>query len=367
MSTTSRSSPTTPATSHTPKAVAPRRAIRIEEPAQLISLVPYLLGFHPGQDIVIIGTAQPGHVARVTVRYSLDPAAVTDQVRHALALLSGRHYDTAAAVGYGADKLVTPFMDWLRIEAKPPGITFTELLRVDTEQQRYWSYTCDNSDCCTPDGTPYDPSPDPALAAMLVEGASGVLASREALADSIATATDEEVESMERATRMAERRIIRLSTQATKSGTQPSSHHIAKVGITAIRRAIRTYRHGSMISCTEAAWLTVSLRDPWVRDDACARMDPKSRNAHLRLWTDLTRLARPGYLVAPATLLAFVAWQAGNGVLANVALDRALKVDPDYPLATALRQVVDGNAWPVPWPLMAPEAVAESYTRSTAG
>lgn len=128
-----------------------------------------------------------------------------------------------------------------------------------------------------------------------------------------------------------------------------------------MQKAIQTYRQGGAISNNEAAWLTVYLCDPWVRDDACARMDPAYGSAHLRLWTDLTRLARPGYVVAPATLLAFVAWQAGTGAVANAALDRALAADPDYPLATILRRAIDGNAWPVPWPIQLPEAVAELY------
>ena len=34
-------------------------------------------------------------------------------------------------------------------------------------------------------------------------------------------------------------------------------------------------------------------------------MDPGHRDAHLRLWTDLTRRAQPGYIPAPASLLAF--------------------------------------------------------------
>lgn len=74
-----------------------------------------------------------------------------------------------------------------------------------------------------------------------------------------------------------------------------------------------------------------------------------------------TRLARPGNVVAPATLLALVAWQAGNGPLANVALDRALTAEPNYALATILRRLFHGTAWPMPWPIQTPEEVAAVY------
>jgi hypothetical protein len=50
-----------------------------------------------------------------------------------------------------------------------------------------------------------------------------------------------------------------------------------------------------------------TLRSMRVRDDAWSRMKPEYRADHLRPWTDLTRLAQPGYVPAPASLLAFVA------------------------------------------------------------
>ena len=49
------------------------------------------------------------------------------------------------------------------------------------------------------------------------------------------------------------------------------------------------------------------------------------------------RRAQPGYVAAPASLLAVTAWQAGDGALANVALDRALADIPSYSMALLLR------------------------------
>ena len=72
-------------------------------------------------------------------------------------------------------------------------------------------------------------------------------------------------------------------------------------------------------------------------------MDPQHRDAHRRLWTDLVRRAQPGYVAAPACLLAFTAWQGGDGALANIALDRALADDPDYSMALLLRDVLDAG------------------------
>ena len=91
-------------------------------------------------------------------------------------------------------------------------------------------------------------------------------------------------------------------------------------------------------------------------------MDPAHHDAHLRLWTDLTRRAQPGYIAAPASLLAFTAWQGGNGALANVALDRALTDHPRYSMAQLLRDVIDAGTPPSMARLpMTPEEVAASY------
>ena len=76
----------------------------------------------------------------------------------------------------------------------------------------------------------------------------------------------------------------------------------------------------------------------------------------------MVRRAQPGYVPAPAALLAFVAWQSGDGALANVALDRALADDPRYSMALLLRQVITAGAPPSLARLpMTPEEVAASY------
>ncbi len=138
---------------------------------------------------------------------------------------------------------------------------------------------------------------------------------------------------------------------------------IAAEGLAAVGSMIGTYRAGGRYATDyQIAWITVALRDLRVRDDAWARMDPAHADAHQRLWTDVTRRAQPGYVAAPASLLAFVAWQSGDGALANVALDRALADEPRYSMALLLRQVITAGTPPSLARLpMTPEEVAASY------
>jgi len=130
--------------------------------------------------------------------------------------------------------------------------------------------------------------------------------------------------------------------------------------------ALAAYRGGGRFATDDqVAWLSLSLSSLRIRDDAWARMDPVYRAAHTRLWTDVVRRAERGYLPAPASLLAFTAWQCGNGALANVALDRALEADPGYSMALLLRSTIDAGAPPSLARLpMTPEEVAASYAEA---
>ena len=138
---------------------------------------------------------------------------------------------------------------------------------------------------------------------------------------------------------------------------------LVDAGRAAVREAIGVYRGGGAITDDDQlAWLTVTLADLRVRDDAWARMEPRYRTAHRRMWSDLVRRAREPYVPAPASLLAFTAWQSGEGALANVAIERALAADPEYSMAHLLGQAVDAGLPPSAARLpMTPEEVAASY------
>ncbi|MGA8274053.1 MAG: DUF4192 family protein [Candidatus Sulfotelmatobacter sp.] len=78
-----------------------------------------------------------------------------------------------------------------------------------------------------------------------------------------------------------------------------------EVGRAAVQHAIKRYRAGDpLTNGDELAWLAVLLADLRVRDDAWARMNPRYREAHIRLWTDVLRSAATEYVPAPASLLA---------------------------------------------------------------
>jgi hypothetical protein len=330
----------------TEKITEPR--MRVTTSAELLAAVPHLMGFTPEDSMVVIGTEPPQARVKLTLRYDLpdppDPDAAADLAAHAAAIFSEQGIITIVVVGYGPARLVTPIADALHTTL---GLPLRNMLRV--EGGRYWSY-----DESPSEGTPFD------VAAELVDVEGTPLADRAELAARVAP-LGITCESMRHATRQAEQHTAQLLAESADRGA--ARHMIAAEGLAEVGAMIARYQDGGGFTTDdEIAWITVALRDLRVRDDAWARMDPAFKAQDVKLWTDVVRRAQPRYVAAPASLLAFVAWQSGNGALANVALDRALADDPRYSMALLLRQVITAGAPPSLARLpMTPEEVAGSY------
>jgi hypothetical protein len=336
--------------------------VRAGAPGAVLSVVPLLLGFMPESSLVLIGTEPPKGTVKVTLRYDLpdpsDPDLMADIAEHALAILDSQQLSAAIAIGYGPDALVRPLAVAFRDAMAGGEPALIDFLRV--EGDRYWSYTCTDENCCPAAGVPFDLAEVPASLGEDVP----VLASRAAVAASIAPVTGAAAESMRQATRRAEKHVIQVIAKVVRSARLGAARNmIATEGLAAVRDMIGIYRDGGHCADEDkVAWLTVALKDMRVRDDAWARMDPGHSQAHQRLWTDVVKRAQPGHVAGPASLLAFVAWQTGDGALANLALDRALTDDPGYSMATLLRQVISAGAPPSMARLpMTPEEVAACY------
>src|SRR5271165_4637934 len=355
----------TPQTPPDSRTAQPGVVARAGSPAALLAVIPHLLGFMPEASVVVIGLTPPRDRVRVTLRYDLpdppDADLVTDIAGHAADVISSQQLTAAIAVGYGPEPLVTPVANAVRDAAQRAGIDLHDVLRV--EDGRYWSYRCGDEACCPAAGVPFDPTAHPVTADMAAAGKQ-VLAGRAAVAARVAPLGGITAESMRQATRRAEQHAARLLTKVRRSARIGAARHmIAAEGLATVGQMIVRYRGGGRFtSADEIARITVALRDLRVRDDAWARMDPAQADAHLRLWTDVVRRAQPGHVAAPAALLAFVAWQSGDGALANVALDRAVADEPRYSMALLLRQVISAGAPPSLARLpMTPEEVAASY------
>jgi hypothetical protein len=340
--------------------------VRVGSPAAILAVVPHLLGFHPSRSLVLLGISGPRDRVAMAFRYDLpdppDAELAADIATHAREVLCRQEVPAAVVIGYGPAELVTPVIDQVAGALLHAGLTIREALRA--EGGRYWSALCPDPACCPPDGVFYDPCSHPA-AAVLDDAGLSAYPDRAALARTLEPPPGSAA-TIRQATTRALRRIDRLLSQAERDGLRPASA-LAEAGRGAVRQAIGRYRKGGQVTDRgRLAFLAVCLADLRVRDDAWSRMDPGHRRAHLRLWTDVITAAAPEFVPAPASLLAFTAWQCGEGALANVAIERALGADPAYSMALLLAQAIQAGLPPSSARLpMTPEEVAESYDQGS--
>lgn len=348
-----------------PKTTGLRCRVRIGSAEGVLAVVPHLLGFRPAGSLVVLGIGGPHARIRLAFRYDLpdppDDELSADIAEHAVSVLGRQHLSMAVAVGYGPGATVTPVMDVLGPALREAGIAIQDLLRV--EAGRYWSYTCQDVACCPPDGMPFDAKTHPASEALSAAGLT-VLAGRSELARTLAPA-DEAAASMQAALGRARQRAGELIDLAAAADGGDPFLPIADAGRRSVKQAITKYRRGGKVTDhEELAWLGLTLSDLRVRDDAWARMDPDFHEPHERLWVDLVRHVPTEFVAAPAALLAFTAWQAGNGALASVAIERALDADPRYSMALLISDALHAGLPPSAARLpMTPKQVAASYAR----
>ncbi|MCZ7440705.1 DUF4192 domain-containing protein [Micromonospora sp. WMMC241] len=367
-----------------------RPRLSVRSPGDLVVAVPYLLGFHPADSVVVV--AVRGRRVVFAARGDLpEPGADPGPAaRHLAQVVVRQDADAATVIGYGPAARVTGAVDAVGEALDDAGLVVLDALRVT--DGRWWSYLCGEPACCPADGTPYDPVASQVSAAAVFAG-QVALPDRAALAAQVSPFDGPVRLAMRRATGRARHRLAALTGGLPPGGAAVEGHQpggaapggaapgrepaggepagraaaggdpvggaggegepggassgggpaggrrgearaLRSAGTAAVRAAFRRQRRGERLDDDEVAWLTVLLTHVAVRDHAWSRTD--GRDADISLWTDVFRRAEPDLSAAPGTLLSFAAWRAGHGALAAVALERVLTAHPEYPLAVLL-------------------------------
>jgi hypothetical protein len=309
----------------------------VRSPADLLAAVPFLLGFHPTESLVVIALRDKKIIfaARGDLPAATAPAGEVAAAGDYVAAVVAQQGGTAATViGYGEPGRVDRVFPAVREALAACGVHLLEALRV--ESGRYWSFLCTNPRCCPPAGTPYDTSTSEVTAAATYAG-QVILPDREAVARQVAPVGSLARESMRQATTRAEARLVDL-LDAAGTGDVLGGRAVRQAGAAAVREAFARQAGRDRLTDDEVGWLTLLLAHVPVRDYAWERIT--DADWQIELWADVVRRAEPDLVPAPASLLAFAAWRIGHGALANVALDRALAEDPAYSMALLLREAL---------------------------
>jgi hypothetical protein len=345
----------------------PIPVIRLGDTGEVAAALPYLLGFHPAESVVLVSLRETGG-SRVglSVRADLPPPAAARSLAHTLAgkvvtdepeavLLAVvsdapdvMTADVAAHVA--ADTAAVPVLPAVGPLPPAPGLPHRDLvhevvLALDARgvavreallvrSGRWWDYDCPYP-CCEPGaGTPLPGGASP-LAAAAVAGGAVLLAGREALVARITPSDDDPG-----AAAMAAACLSAGREHAARL-RGPGRAAVAAEAGAAITAAVADCRPGPDTAATRLADARLArvlwgLTLPEVRDRALGLALGEDAAAAEVLWTECTRRAPVPLDGPPATLLAVSAWLRGDGALANVALDRALAADPGAALPQLL-------------------------------
>ncbi|MGW4793930.1 DUF4192 domain-containing protein [Nonomuraea sp. NPDC004297] len=299
-------------------------AITIRKLADVVAIVPYLLGFHPQQSLVALAIDDARVTGAVRMDLTQDLDEMAERTRHLVDVLERNRVRRALLIGYGPGSQVTLTVDTAMEALRGAGVGLSEAIRV--HDGRYWSYMCTDITCCPPEGVPIDLTSSAPAAAAVVAG-------MRALPDraTLVATLDPPTEFDQDQARDITREVCSQVNKASKEGGD-----WFREGVNRIVAALDRVQSGEGLDAETVAWLGMYLTAKPVRDMAMTYIRQYGAETHVRLWTEVTRKVQPAFAAAPATLLAFAAMCRGDGPLASIALDRALSVSSRYTLALLL-------------------------------
>ncbi len=311
----------------------PSTTFRLASREDLLGYVPYGLGFHPQESLVLVGLGP----SRLELCARADASWSTrEHVRQfTQALRRVRKITGVLLIGYG-DAEIADRLHEVDSALRRRGFAVFELLRVTGD--RYFCLACDI--CTPPEGARFEVQATIAAATATYAGmvARPDRASVERLVRPIGGLT---AVAMSQAVDRAEKRLDLSPCQ------------LQKLGAEAVEQALVKARRGDRLDDDEVAWLSLVLQDATVRDRAWQLTDAEPWQ--LELWLDLTRRCEPALAAPLAALLGWCAWRQGDGALAMVAVARAQRLDPGQRLALFVLDLLDSASppstvkkWPVP-------------------
>ena len=314
-------------------------------PEDLIALVPYVLGFHPAESVVLLtfGAPDGSFHARVDLPVgAVDRREVCEVLCNAV---RRNRAPTTAVVVFSADPQRSAAICADLVPAlRATGASVVDAIRADGA--RWWSVF--DTD---PVGHAYDSRTHPYTAEQVFEG-HAALGSRADLVDSlIGTDLDETT----RVSRAADRAVDKL-LPAVRSRPRSAGRRQARW---LHERLSRAAADGELLPTADAGRVLALIGIHDIRDVVWGGLTRDVAGAHVGIWRDLVRRAPPDLLPGAAAVLAFVAWLSGEGALSWCAVERCLGGDPHDALAHNVAALLQNAVPPSTWtPMTADEMPA---------
>jgi len=311
----------------------------LNRPGALIAALPAVLGFVPENSLVLVSLdhGELGSVLRVDLSEEL-----VDRVGHLAEVAAAAAPEAAIAVIVDADGAHCPqcnedyrHLSTVLTEALSRHDIVLWAAHVVDRVALGGRWHC--VDGCGSAGTVDDPSASPLAAAAVLDGRR--LYPRRADLQAV-IAVDERAQRAELAVAVTQLAAAREAAQeADPAGC--SRRDVEHAMAAAARVA-----GGQSLSDAELAQLGCALRDAQVRDILYALAVGESAGQAESLWAALARALPLPWRVEALVLLAFSAYARGDGPLAGVSLDAALRCAPDHRMAGMLDTALQSGLRP---------------------
>ncbi|MGH3491588.1 MAG: DUF4192 domain-containing protein [Actinopolymorphaceae bacterium] len=343
-----------------------RPDLTLRTPEDVLAKVPYLVGFHPRESLVVLAI-RPDQEVHCTLRADLPPLdsgpyadleadleadGVATLAAHLADVISRQHATHALLVVYtSSPDRAAPVLRATHLALESVDVMVLDRLIADG--QFWWSDVCADAGCCPTSGTPYDLEQHPVTARSVYAG-EVALADEDALRRSIAPVAEASTPAMQDLIANVESEIGlgAPGDAADDTGTAGDDTRIAGERISAARRHVATLvETGAGVSVPltdeQVARVCVLVADDRTMVAVAQLITPETARDHQALWTQVLRRSVPPHDAGPATLLAFAAWSGGDGALARCALERALASDADSRLACFVAELLSHGM--APW------------------
>ncbi|MCQ8772652.1 DUF4192 domain-containing protein [Streptomyces telluris] len=371
------STPSSPSAAVPGTAGDPGQQVTLRSPAELADALPYLLGFHPTDSIVLV--ALHGDRGRFGGRLRLGiPRSgeewpdVCDQLAETLLTGSSKRgnrpdgvviflcQDPDTAAGQSPRQVMErlrPLAQSLRRACGRLDMPVHEALCIS--DGRFWSYCCPDPRCCPPDGTPLSLPGTSVMAAAATYAGIEVRGTLREMEDRYAPLTGDRAERQRTALDAAAFAMVpRILGEEGCEPVRQETLALARALADRLQaapplsgRPASDACDDSLLTDEEAATVIVGLQDRVARDHAAEWMEGPQAPAVLRLWRALARRCVPPYAeyaAAPVALAGWVAWATDDQPEARVALSRALGADPEYVFAQLLYRACNEGLDPEP-------------------
>jgi hypothetical protein len=300
----------------------------------LITAIPFLIGFHPTNSIVLI-SVKDGAIG-LAMRIDLPAQLESDQID-----LLAHHFlrdesEAALLVAYMPDNREDGDSILISLGAGliRNGVEIQESIVV--QSGRYRSIICRDVSCCPPIGKSMPDIDSSEIAAehviagipMPYENISQLIETISADPSSLTLAWASEVSAF------------------AFTDEDPDAAPLRRDGIETMDLLLDDFRMGyGATNRVLVARMIGRMSDLQVRDYAMGVHSEDTYDLYFAMWRELLRLSPIGFVAPIACIVAAMAYEAGDGALAQKALDRAFADDEHYPLAALLRRVFNAG-WP---------------------